>query len=202
MQHRDKGNYLLWLVDVTFPLSNEYVCGCQNNFEMTSIHYLLLNSPSTWVVLSFLWVHSGAKSSCNTWSLCCIWPVNSIIIQYSPFHALPDAFVVIIFVQCTVASAPTPSAALPCSGLCNSETDLNTVSTVIVPLNTVQCSLPQRTLERHLSLVSPLLWKPWLTSPTLTNSHSQSSPAQIFFFPSRPSCREGILAGWNELTRG
>lgn len=66
----------------------------------------------------------------------CYWSVKSRIIQYSSFHALLDAFVVIIFVQCTVAS---PSAALPCPGLCNSETDLNTVSTVIVPLNTVQC---------------------------------------------------------------
>lgn len=128
-------------------------------------------------------------------------PAKTIIIQYRPFHALLGAFVVIIFVQCTVASAPTPSAALPCSGLCNSETDLNTVSTVIVPLNTVQC------LHCHSGPLSNIL------SQCLLSSESPGWPVQLWqtvipspvqhssFFPSLAWCTEGTLTGWKGLIR-
>ena len=37
LQRRGWGNYLLWLVDAIFRLSNEHVCGCQNNLRITSI---------------------------------------------------------------------------------------------------------------------------------------------------------------------
>lgn len=78
-------------------------------------------------------------------------------------------------VYCGFCADPlTPSAALLCSGLCNSETDLNTVSTVIVPL------AAQRTLKQHLSSVSPLL-----------SSESPGWPVQLddqsFFWPSQGS---------------
>lgn len=108
--------------------------------------------------------------------------MKSSIIQYSPFHALLSAFVVIIFVQCTVASAPTPSAALPCLGLCNSETDVNTVSTVIVPLNTVHClhchrgPLSDILAQCRLSSESPgwpvQLWRTVIPSPVQHKSFS------------------------------
>lgn len=76
-----------------------------------------------------------------------------------------------------MASAPTPSAALPCSGLCNSETDLNTVSTVIVPLNTVQC------LHCHRGPLSDILAQCLFSSPLKamadqSNFDKQSFPVQ------------------------
>lgn len=111
--------------------------------------------------------------------------MKSRIIQCSPFHTLLNAFVVIIFVQCTVASAKNPSAATPCFGLCNSETDLNTVSTVIVPLNTVQWFHWHRGPLRDILAQCPLsseshswpvqLWQTVILSPVQHSSLSFSS---------------------------
>lgn len=145
------------------------MCCCQNNIGITRM--TSCDIPSwQWRSnrLSFLWVCSRAIWSCDTWFPGCYEPAKTIIIQCGPFHALLGAFVVIIFVQCTVASAPTPSAALPCSGLRNAETDLNTVGTVIVPLNTVQC------LHCHSRPLSDIL------SQCLLSSESPGWPVQLW----------------------
>lgn len=135
----------------------------------TLILYVRFSNSGYAVMLPFLWFRHTLhwwwwatfwiKTSWSPWSSTVISLWKAVSFNASHFHASLSAFVVIIFVQCTVSSMPAPSAALLCTGLCNPETDLNTFSTVIVPLNTVHC------LQWHSGPLSYILAQCLLPSP-------------------------------------
>lgn len=98
-------------------LSNEYVYDCQNNLATTSIHSLPCGprlQPGHWWLCRTLARNCPLQNNDARFSRRRL-PAKAIIIHCSLFMR---SLLVIIFVQWTVASAPTPSAAVPCSGLC------------------------------------------------------------------------------------
>lgn len=150
-------------------LSNEYVYDCQNNLAITLINNLPCNPPPH--------PHPGH------WWLCHCPLQNKATPHDSPAAPClrrPLSFSAALscaprclarYYICPVYCGRPPQPLSPARPYVRGETDLNTVSTVIVP---PQPSLPWRTLEQPPPPLKPRL-------DGLTNSPSQSSPVLVIF---------------------
>lgn len=67
----------------------------------------------------------------------CCWPAGRPSFRAGPLSCAPRCLLSLLYLSSVLWLARRPPSALPARVLRNLETDLNTVSTVIVPLNTV-----------------------------------------------------------------
>lgn len=138
-----------------YLLSNEYVYDCQNNLATTSIHNLPCNSPPPPPQPGHWWLCSTLPCNCPLPNKAA--PHDSLA---APCLRRTLSFNAALFMRSLVPCSllylssvlwllrRPPQLLSPAQAYVRGETDLNTVSTVIVP---PQPSLPWRTLEQHLT---------------------------------------------------
>lgn len=121
--------------------------GCQNSLGNTWHVIFVLHTK----LYPFLWVRSATTHDS--------FAAKSRFTQCSPFHALHKAFLVILYLSSVLWLFISPLSLCPHTGLCNLETDLNTVSTVIVQLSTVPGPDHQSNVLTVCLVFRPRGWK-------------------------------------------